>query len=739
MPKLPQLPIAGLSMVITATAVVVPADSPTLIKAAARVAKVLFGGRIQVCDGTDDHVEIQAAFDALPATGGRVILLNGTFYCGAIIRCPSTITFKGQGRATVLYINNGVNDYLIQNSDPVGGNNNIVVRSLSIDGNKGNQTAGGGLRFTNVTDCLCEDLYITNTWEGALDFVRCDRVYVKSCYGYLIGQNLIGGMVGLNECNNCIVDGLIVVLDGETAGDLGVYIYSFTNPGTYRNFIVNNVMVLNGGRSCVSLEADNDPPDKDKLIENILISNCLSYNQNHTASAAAAAFGGSRRIGHIKWVNCEVIDHGSNGFLIHGVGTDGTTKAWNIQLTNFAARGCGLECARIAAEVDDIKLSQMHLEPAANHYGIYITGATHVGSIQVDGGEIVRGGKHSIFVDATSPEYLSFSNVRCLDASDTGVRINPIGGTAVHLRNVYISGAGNHGLHVDTGDSDLEELLIEGCTSQKNNGNNCYIQKSGTGTIHRIRIKGCWFRESATDQNFSCEAHNDVQLVGAISEGAYLAGLVLNGVTRGLIEACISKNNGQSASWDYGILIMGAASDILLTGNHCYDDQVAKTQGTGIRIQDDADYITLKGNNLRGNATTGYTNTSSGTNFSFDREVRSTSLDLSGVATDIEVFHANVPCLLVGYAVVYTEASSADPGVDIRIGRYQDGVALDDDYFDVSTSEASKDKGYKKYFRIGDLTNSVIAAGDTVTVGTAGGKTGAGEVMLILQIAEMAD
>ena len=33
-----------------------------------------------VADGTNDEVEIQAAIDALPATGGVVYLLEGTFY-----------------------------------------------------------------------------------------------------------------------------------------------------------------------------------------------------------------------------------------------------------------------------------------------------------------------------------------------------------------------------------------------------------------------------------------------------------------------------------------------------------------------------------------------------------------------------------------------------------------------------------------------------------------------------------
>lgn len=113
------------------------------------------------------------------------------------------------------------------------------------------------------------------------------------------------------------------------------------------------------------------------------------------------------------------------------------------------------------------------------------------------------------------------------------------------------------------------------------------------------------------------------------------------------------------------------------------------------------------------------------------------SLDLSGAASDILVFQATCPCQLLGYRIFYTEASSGDAGVNVRIGRYQDGVALDDDYFDVVVSEVSKNLGYSKFYDTEALSlpHCVISTGDSVTVGTAGGKAGAGEVCLTLKIA----
>ena len=46
-----------------------------------------------VCDGTDDHVQIQAALDALPAQGGSVLLLAGN-YLAERIEIPSNTIFS---------------------------------------------------------------------------------------------------------------------------------------------------------------------------------------------------------------------------------------------------------------------------------------------------------------------------------------------------------------------------------------------------------------------------------------------------------------------------------------------------------------------------------------------------------------------------------------------------------------------------------------------------------------------
>lgn len=56
-----------------------------------------------ICDGIDDQVEIQKAIDSLPASGGQVELLEGTFNLSDSLEITkSNITLAGSGKATVL-------------------------------------------------------------------------------------------------------------------------------------------------------------------------------------------------------------------------------------------------------------------------------------------------------------------------------------------------------------------------------------------------------------------------------------------------------------------------------------------------------------------------------------------------------------------------------------------------------------------------------------------------------------
>lgn len=246
------------------------------------------------------------------------------------------------------------------------------------------------------------------------------------------------------------------------------------------------------------------------------------------------------------------------------------------------------------------------------------------------------------------------------------------------------------------------------------------------------------------------------QFTGNMVTGNTKHGIVIiGGYGHQIVGNQIEENDCANTNTYDGINIYNSPGTII-TGN-----RITENDRDGIRLTNDVDntqiannYLALQGNgydinvahagavgtrigeNVLKSTNTVY-NAGTGTLTSVMPPLRHTVLDLSGGATDVLLYHASAAAVLVGYVVLYTEASSADvdwPVDAIRIGRYQDGVALDDDYFDETVSEASKNIGYSKEFLSASLTQTTIAAGDSVTVGTGGGKTGAGEVTVILKI-----
>jgi len=67
------------------------------------------------CSGTDDDVQIQAALDALPATGGLVMLTEGTYDIQTTINLTSFDNLMGQREmATSLVANTALSGAVIQ-------------------------------------------------------------------------------------------------------------------------------------------------------------------------------------------------------------------------------------------------------------------------------------------------------------------------------------------------------------------------------------------------------------------------------------------------------------------------------------------------------------------------------------------------------------------------------------------------------------------------------------------------
>jgi parallel beta-helix repeat protein len=165
-----------------------------------------------LCDGTDDHVEIQAAIDLVKARGGVVQLTEGTFNITAGISLYSNVSLSGQGAKTI--ISKNCNDHGIK---AIGLNlarlSDITVNGLAITKVPAD---------TNTKDLIHMEYVNTltidrNTVYGSQQY----GIYMTHCQGILVEGNtatanntniisLIGsGKIVSNECTSATQYGIV--------------------------------------------------------------------------------------------------------------------------------------------------------------------------------------------------------------------------------------------------------------------------------------------------------------------------------------------------------------------------------------------------------------------------------------------------------------------------------------------------------------------------------------------------
>ncbi len=107
---------------------------------------------------------IQQAINGLPATGGVIELVAGSYAVSAPIVLPSNVQLIGAGRSiSILRLTNGANAVVLKNSNTATGNVHITVRALAIDGNRAAQGTSGvvhGIEFHKCADTYFDDLEV---------------------------------------------------------------------------------------------------------------------------------------------------------------------------------------------------------------------------------------------------------------------------------------------------------------------------------------------------------------------------------------------------------------------------------------------------------------------------------------------------------------------------------------------------------------------------------------------------
>ena len=217
-----------------------------------------------LCDGEDDQEEIIQALEALPPTGGEVVILDGTYNIRASIHIPkNNVSLRGNGNATIL--KRGYDSTYTYSGPTAMGlitlyeKSSCRIQGLQIDGNRAS--------YTNSSNC---GIYLASSNNNTVTGNTCNNnnnhgIYVDSSRNNTVtGNTCTNNSAGIDlaSSNNNTVTG-----NTCTNNTIGIYLYGSNNNNT-----VTGNACTNNSIGIFLHESSND---------NIITGNTCNNNNNY--------------------------------------------------------------------------------------------------------------------------------------------------------------------------------------------------------------------------------------------------------------------------------------------------------------------------------------------------------------------------------------------------------------------------------------------------------------------------
>lgn len=200
-----------------------------------------------ICDGTADNVDINTAINRVADLGGGIIhVRTGNYSISAPIKLKSNVTLRGEGRQTVISQINSGNFHMITSFDETNGHSDVSLESLTINGNKANQSSNvNGVHLVNCTNLKIHDLVVYDCKRQGIniDGSLTEMVWITNNVIYNSGET---GINLLDEVER-------IVVDRNYCYDNGAANISLNGTGSYVTF--SNNVCKNAGRATPT--ADN--------------------------------------------------------------------------------------------------------------------------------------------------------------------------------------------------------------------------------------------------------------------------------------------------------------------------------------------------------------------------------------------------------------------------------------------------------------------------------------------------
>jgi len=311
------------------------------------------------CNGTNDHVQIQAALDKLPATGGEVFLLDGTYNIEESIVMDSYQTLRGCGRNTILTTTTANKDIIEATGGDGTEKEGLLIADLCVDGNAGGVVNDKGIEWTYVDHSKISNIWALNNGEEGIFCITCD-------FNEIINNFALGnGRCGINlEGETCDFN----IVTGNTCQDntqSGIQTYYYAD-----NAIVsNNICQGNGEHGIIVYMCDHTNVTDNMCQGNTLDGIYLNQADSNKISGNVIQLNGAHGIYLGGW-NCD-----DNAILDNII-------LENSQTTNITCDNIHLDCAiRTFVAFNYLRAGALANKP---RYGIAIIDSESVGNRIID-------------------------------------------------------------------------------------------------------------------------------------------------------------------------------------------------------------------------------------------------------------------------------------------------------------------------------------------------------------------
>ncbi|MBA7686907.1 hypothetical protein ES703_95367 [subsurface metagenome] len=222
------------------------------------------------CDGTADQVQINAAIDSLPATGGVVKLMDGTFNITAQITIDvNNTSIIGCGKNTIIRTN--ANHTMIFGNGLSG----LVIKDIFFYGATYSMHATHAIHIINLSYSIIRDNWFTELGGYAL-------LTTKNSHHNLIVGNILYGAVNHSVRSTCFRftggnsstpnENIITNNFFENIED-----YAIEFLGGYRNLIANNTIKNSQNFSSINIRVWVSFTPQDNVIVGNVIEDADTY------------------------------------------------------------------------------------------------------------------------------------------------------------------------------------------------------------------------------------------------------------------------------------------------------------------------------------------------------------------------------------------------------------------------------------------------------------------------------